>query len=154
MHSSNASSLQGHPRCSLDPSTLQNFNNFQSFAWLFIWSYCLKALSRNKTTNSWILIPRKTGRVTPGPRSNSAIDLQAAKRAQARTVYANLNRMRATPRKFAFSRVILLQFSSLHFCPYDRADIENRDVWRFCRLWIAARTDRYRPRNRGHYETR
>ncbi|XP_043280506.1 CLIP-associating protein 1-A isoform X2 [Venturia canescens] len=39
-------------------------------------------------------------RVTPGPRSTSAIDLQAAKRAQARTVYANLNRMRATPPRF------------------------------------------------------
>ncbi|XP_044589311.1 CLIP-associating protein 1-A isoform X2 [Cotesia glomerata] len=35
-------------------------------------------------------------RVSPGPRSNSAIDLQAARRAQSRLKYANINRTKAT----------------------------------------------------------
>ncbi|KAK0076346.1 hypothetical protein PV325_005547 [Microctonus aethiopoides] len=35
-------------------------------------------------------------RVSPGPRSNSAIDLQAARRAQSRMMYANMHRSKAT----------------------------------------------------------
>lgn len=40
-----------------------------------------------------------TDRVTPGVRSTSAIDLQAAQRAKARMTYANMSRYKATLRK-------------------------------------------------------
>lgn len=39
------------------------------------------------------------GRVSPGPRSNSAIDLNAARRAQARALYGNLNRSKIISRE-------------------------------------------------------
>ncbi|XP_057320337.1 CLIP-associating protein 1-A isoform X5 [Microplitis mediator] len=59
--------------------------------------------SLNAVTRTPSIPPRSTrptmsaaGRVSPGPRSNSAIDLQAARRAQSRLKYASINRTKAT----------------------------------------------------------
>ncbi|XP_043252594.1 CLIP-associating protein 1-A-like isoform X4 [Colletes gigas] len=60
--------------------------------------------SLNVVTRSASISPRTsrpvmsaTDRATPGVRSTSAIDLQAAQRAKARMMYANINRQKASP---------------------------------------------------------